>query len=82
MLGQYGTDDMAFLMGASDRPGTVRVERIVEVGGKYEARVFHLPVGRFDNREDLTTFVRGPVESWRTEDVKRLHAGLAAALRS
>jgi hypothetical protein len=81
MLGQYGTDDMAWLEAQSDRPGTVRVERIVEAGGKYTARVFHLPVGRLDNRHDLTTFVREPRESWRPEDVQRLHAGLRVALR-
>jgi hypothetical protein len=81
MLGQYGTDDMAYLIGASDRPGSLRVERIIETGGKYEARVFYLPVGRFDNRDDLTTFVRAPTDQWKAEDVKKLHAGLAAALR-
>jgi hypothetical protein len=81
MLGQYGTDDMEWLVSQSDRPGTVRVERIVEVGGKWSTRVFHLPVGRLDNREDLTTFVRAPRAEWKAEDVKRLHAGLAAALR-
>jgi hypothetical protein len=81
MLGQYGTDDMAWLLGQSDRPGTIRVERVVESGGKYATRVFHLPVGRFDNRDDLTTFVRAPREEWRAEDVQRLHAGLRAALR-
>jgi hypothetical protein len=81
MLGQYGTDDMAFLIDASDRPGTLRVERIVEARGKYEARVFHLPVGRLDNRDDLTTFVRAPADQWKADDVKKLHAGLAAALR-
>jgi hypothetical protein len=81
MLGQYGTDDMAWLLGQSDRPGTIRVERVVETHGKYATRVFHLPVGRFDNREDLTTFVRAPREEWKAEDVRRLHAGLRAALR-
>ena len=81
MLGQYGTDDMAWLLGQSDRKGTIRVERIVETDGKYAARVFHLPVGFFDNREDLTTFVRAPREEWKPDDVKRIHAGLRAALR-
>jgi hypothetical protein len=81
MLGQYGTDDMAYLMGASDRPGTLRIERIVESNGRFEARVFHVPVGRFDNRDDLTTFVRAPTAEWKPEDVRKLHAGLATALR-
>jgi hypothetical protein len=81
MLGQYGTDDMEWLVSQSDRPGTVRVERIVESAGKYTTRVFHLPVGRLDNRDDLTTFVRAPQEQWKPEDVKRLHGGLQAAFR-
>jgi hypothetical protein len=81
MLGQYGTDDMAWLMSQSDKPGTIRVERVVESGGKWATRVFHLPVGRFDNREDLTTFVRAPREAWKADDVKRIHEGLRAALR-
>jgi hypothetical protein len=81
MLGQYGLDDMEWLVSQSDRPGTIRVERIVEAGGRYESRVFHLPVGRFDNRRDLTTFVRASREHWKAEDVKRLHDGLQAAFR-
>lgn len=79
MLGQYGCDDMGYLLAQSDRPGTVRVERLVEHGGRYETRVFHLPVGRFDNREDLTTFVRAPREAWAPADVTRLEAGLKPA---
>jgi hypothetical protein len=81
MLGQYGTDDMAYLMSQSDKPGTLRIERIVEADGKYATRVFHLPVGRLDNRDDLTTFVRVPQAEWKTDDVRRLHAGLRAAFR-
>jgi hypothetical protein len=81
MLGQYGTDDMEWLESQSDKPGTIRVERLLETDGKWEARVFHLPVGRLDNRDDLTTFVREPREQWSAPDVKRLHDGLAKAFR-
>ncbi len=81
MLGQYGTDDMEWLVSQSDKPGTIRVERIVESAGKFATRVFHLPVGRLDNREDLTTFVRAPQHEWKPEDVKRLHGGLQAPFR-
>ncbi len=79
MLGQYATDDMAWLLEQSDKPGAIRVERIVEQGGKYSSRVFHLPVGRLDNRVDVTTFVREPKEKWKKEDVKKLHDGLKVA---
>ncbi len=79
MLDQYACDDMAWLLEQSDKPGTIRVERIIQEGDRYVTRVFHLPVGRFDNRKDCTTFVREPTASWNAADVGRIHAGLAAA---
>ncbi len=79
MLGQYGTDDMAWLLEQSDRPGTIRVERIVPEGDRYATKVVHLPVARFDNRRDLTTFVREDRSLWKPEDVKAIHDGLKAA---
>ncbi len=79
MLGQYGTDDMAWLLQQSDRPGTIRVERIVPEGDRYATKVVHLPVARFDNRRDLTTFVREDRSLWKPEDVKAIHDGLKAA---
>lgn len=72
MLGDYGTDDMAWLIEHSDVPGTVRVES--------RGRVHHLPVERFDNRVDKTSFVRADRAAWRPEQVTALHAGLAGAL--
>jgi hypothetical protein len=74
MLGDYGTDDMAWLMETSDVPGTVRVET--------RGRTFHLPVARFDNRVDKTTFVRSDPAAWPPERVKALHEGLSGALAS
>ena len=73
MRNDYGCDDMAWLIETSDRPDTVRVEA--------HGKVYHLPVARFDNRKDLTTFVRGDRTRWRPEDVRALHDGLAGALR-
>jgi hypothetical protein len=71
MLGDYGCDDMEWLIGSSDRPDTVRIET--------RGRVFHLPVGRFDNRVDKTTFVRAERPAWKPADVAALHRGLAEA---
>lgn len=71
MLGDYGCDDMEWLIRNSDRPDTVRIET--------RGRVFHLPVGRFDNRVDKTTFVRAERPAWRPADVAALHQGLAGA---
>jgi hypothetical protein len=82
MLGQYGTDDMEWLLSQSDRAGTIRIERIVESGGKFQTRVFYLPVGRLDNRQDLTTFVRAPRDQWKPGDVQRLHAALRTACQA
>ncbi|HEX9081055.1 MAG TPA: hypothetical protein VF768_02190 [Holophagaceae bacterium] len=79
MLGQYGCDDMAWLMEQSDRPGTIRVERIVAEGERFATKVYHLPVARFDNRRDLTTFVREDRSLWKADDVKAIHQGLKAA---
>ena len=71
MLGDYGCDDMDWLIRQSDRPDTVRVET--------RGRVHHLPVGRFDNRVDKTTFVRGERAGWPADKVEALHAGLGEA---
>ncbi len=71
MLGDYGCDDMAWLLQQSDRPDTVRIEA--------HGRTWHLPVARFDNRVDKTTFVRADRAQWKETDVAALHGGLAEA---
>ncbi len=73
MLGDYGCDDMAWLIEHSDRPDTVRIEAR---GNRY-----HLPVARFDNRVDKTTFVRAERSAWAPAQVAALHDGLGAAFR-
>lgn len=79
MLGQYGCDDMAWMLENSDRPGTLRIERVIQSGGRYASRIYHLPVARFDNRNDLTTFVREEQRLWKPQDVQAIHQGLKAA---
>jgi hypothetical protein len=73
MLGDYGCDDMEWLIRHSDRPDTVRIES--------HGRVYHLPVARFDNRVDKTTFVRAEPAAWAKADVAALHQGLAEGFR-
>jgi hypothetical protein len=73
MFGDYGLDDMEWLITSSDRPDTVRIET--------RGRTYHLPVARFDNRVDKTTFVRGEPSAWSRRDVDALHEGLAGAFR-
>ncbi len=71
MYGDYGCDDMQWLLDQSDEPDTVRVER--------DGRVYHLPLGRFDNRVDRTTFIREDPANWSPADVAALQAGLKEA---
>jgi hypothetical protein len=85
MLSDYGCDDMEYLIGQSDRPDTIRVEKVLEdrdaAGQKrYRVKEWYIPVARFDNREDLTTFVREDKALWRKEDVERLHQALRSTL--
>lgn len=84
MLGQYGCDDIGHLLETSDRPGTVRVDRVFEAPGPdghpvYRARTFHVPVARVDNRADKTSFLRAPREAWPRKEVDALHAELRQA---
>lgn len=71
MMADYGCDDMEWLLAHSGRPGTVQVE----AGGQ----TYHLPVARFDNRQDKTTFVRADRQKWQPAAVKALHEGLQGA---
>jgi hypothetical protein len=79
MLGQYGCDDMAWMLERSDRPGTIKVERLVTEGDRFATRTYRIPAARFDNRTDLTSFIREPQESWKAEDVAAIHGELKAA---
>jgi len=72
MLNDYGCDDMDWLEAHSERAGTLAV--------RAHGRTFHLPIARFDNRVDKTSFVRADRAAWRAEDVRALHAGLKGAL--
>ncbi|MGM0440792.1 MAG: hypothetical protein ACQEP8_06770 [Chlamydiota bacterium] len=73
MYGDYGTDDIAWLLKNSEKNNTITVEAH---GNKY-----HLPLGRFDNRSDLTTFVRQPQSLWQQENVDALRQGLEEAFQ-
>ena len=72
MLWEYGTDDMDHLIDTSPVPGRVA---ILARGKQY-----NLKVTRFDNRDDLTTFVRDPRETWKEEDIKAIHEELKVTM--
>lgn len=71
MYGDYGCDDMQWLLDHAGRAHTVSVER--------DGRRWQLPIGRFDNRADLTTFVRDDLGRWNPADTAKLRAGLERA---
>lgn len=82
MLGQYGCDDMEWLIEQSGRPDMIRVERVVEEGGRFVAKTYWIPAARFDNRVDKTTFVRKPKDQWKPDEVKAMHDELSRALQT
>lgn len=72
MLNDYGCDDMTWLEETSKTPGMVNIEA--------RGRTFQLPIARFDNRVDKTSFIRNDEKSWKPEEVSAVHEGLKGAL--
>jgi hypothetical protein len=72
MLHDYGQDDMEWLLNNSEQPGAVTV--------KARGKAYHIPVARFDNRVDKTSFLREARNSWKPAAVKAVHEGLREAL--
>jgi hypothetical protein len=73
MLEDYGCDDVEWLLEASGKPDTVAIEA--------HGRRWEVPLARFDNRVDKTSFVRDDRSMWSSEDERALHDGLAACFR-
>ncbi|MBN1549204.1 hypothetical protein JW872_00925 [Candidatus Babeliales bacterium] len=71
MYTDYGCDDIAHLVQTSDKPNTICVST--------RGQTFHIPVGRFDNRVDKTTFVHSDHATWKAEDIANLKSGLQTA---
>jgi hypothetical protein len=72
MFGDYGCDDIEWLEKHSEVPGSITV--------KAYGKSYHLPISKFDNRKDKTSFLRTDPKQWKPEDVKAIHDGLKAAL--
>jgi hypothetical protein len=72
MLNDYGCDDMDWLEANAETPGTIS---ILAHGKK-----FHIPVARFDNRVDKTSFIRNDPSKWKPEQIQGIHQGLKQAL--
>jgi hypothetical protein len=71
MLNDYGCDDMTWLEETARKPGTVTVEA--------HGETFDVPIARFDNRVDKTSFLRGAKGEWNADDVRAVHEGLKSA---
>ena len=71
MMNDYGVDDMDWLEKTSEVPGAVA---ITAAGVEYR-----LPIGRFDNRVDKTSFLREEKAKWPSEKVNEVRLGIKAA---
>ncbi|KAL0237030.1 hypothetical protein PCE1_000427 [Barthelona sp. PCE] len=72
MYNDYGQDDIEYMLEKSDKPHTVVV--------KSHGQEFYLPVGRFDNREDYTTFLRRDMETWTEEELSNIRTAMNKAI--
>ncbi len=72
MRNDYGTDDMAWLLRTARRPGTISV---AGAGGTAD-----VPAVVFDNRDDLTSYLRGEPDTWPADAVSSLRERLGAAM--
>ncbi len=72
LMNDYGCCDMTHLEESAEKPGTVKVTA--------HGKDFHLPVARFDNRVDKSSFLREEAADWDPADVKAIHEGLKGAL--
>ncbi len=73
MRHDYGCDDIDWLLAISETPDRIRVPS--------KEGTFAVPLVRFDNRADRTSFLRRDPATWGEDETANLHAGLAAAFR-
>ena len=71
MLGDYGVDDMQYLIEHSQKKDTVTVEA--------HGKTYYLPIGVFDNRVDKTSFLRKDKEEWDPADIEEMTAAVKEA---
>ncbi len=48
----------------------------------YDTKVWNIPIAKFDNRNDLTTFIREESSTWTEDDIDNIHDGLSDALKT
>ena len=74
MMNDYGCDDMDYLERQSPEQGTILIEG--------HGRKWKIPMARFDNRVDRTSFVRKSKDLWKEDEIKNLHEGLKNSFQS
>ena len=74
MLGDYGCDDMQWLLQHAEVKNTITVKR--------DGVTFNVPIGVFDNRVDKTSFLRKDVETWEKEKVDDMTQAIRQATDS
>jgi hypothetical protein len=70
MRHDYGCDDIDWLLSISETPDRIRVTS--------KEGTFVVPLVRFDNRSDRTSFLREDPSLWNEEKKANLHAHLRA----
>lgn len=71
MLGDYGCDDMEYLVNNTEVKDTVTVNA--------HGKTYHLPIGIFDNRVDKTSFLRAEPAEWDKAKVEEVTAAIKTA---
>lgn len=71
MLGDYGCDDMEYLIENTEVKDTITVNA--------HGKTYHLPIGIFDNRVDKTSFLRAEPSAWDAEKVVDVTAAIRRA---
>lgn len=72
MMNDYGCDDMDWLEKNTAKASTITVSA--------HGKTFNLPIARFDNRVDKTSFLRAPKEEWDTKAEADVRAGIKGAM--
>jgi hypothetical protein len=72
MFGDYGTCDIAYLMEQSSKPSTIRIEA--------HGKTYDLPIARFDNRDDKTSFLHRDPGTWTDGEVGALRGALVGPM--
>ncbi|MDD4005409.1 MAG: hypothetical protein PHW69_09460 [Elusimicrobiaceae bacterium] len=72
MMNDYGCDDMDWLERNTAKAGTVTV--------KAHGKTFHLPIARFDNRVDKTSFLRADQKEWDAKAEADVRSAIKAAM--